>query len=385
MLAGKGWFIWQVSRCERGAPGAIADKAAAAGLSHVLIKVADRNYAYGIDWRGRDLVAPVAEALRARGIQVWGWHYVYGEKPIDEARAAIRRANQLRLDGYVIDAEAEYKQPGMASAAQTFMTTLKAGLPAAMLVGLSSYRYPALHPQLPWAAFLEHCDLSMPQVYWQGAHNPAVQLARSLAELSDARLVGLPRPVVPTGSAYGEGDWSATRDDVQKFLAQAQQLKLPAANFYSWDYAVVPDNRGLWEAVATFDWQAGASEQVNDDLIRRFFAALNTADLSELGRVYADNAAHVTADRTLSGVGSIVGWYKTLLATTLPGAVFTLTALTGTGNSRYARWTAISPHSQVLDGDDTFGILAGRVVYQATHFTLTQAAPAQAVVAPQSG
>jgi two-component system OmpR family response regulator len=70
MLNGKGWFIWQVSRCEQGRASAIADKAAAAGLTHVLIKVADRHYAYGLDWLGRDLVAPVAEALRARGVQV---------------------------------------------------------------------------------------------------------------------------------------------------------------------------------------------------------------------------------------------------------------------------------------------------------------------------
>jgi ketosteroid isomerase-like protein len=376
MLTGKGWFIWQVSRCEHGSASAIADKAAAAGLSHVLIKMVDRTYAYGINLLGKDLVAPVAAALKARGIQVWGWHYVYGERPVDEARAAIRRANQLQLDGYVIDAEGEYTQPGMAAAAHTFMANLKAGLPAEMPVALSSYRFPSLHPQLPWAAFLEHCDLNMPQVYWQGAHNSAVQLSRSLAENSNPKLVGTPRPVVPTGSAYGAGDWIATADDLQKFLAAAQQAKLPAANFYSWDNAAVPDNDDLWNAAATYDWQASASDLANDQLIQRFFAALNAADLAELGRVYAQNAAHVTAERTLFGVRTIVAWYQALLATRLPGAVFTITSLTGTGNSRTAEWTAISPRGQVHDGDDTFGILNGHIIYHAAHFTVTQAAPA---------
>src|SRR5437764_751953 len=107
-----------------------AARAAAAGLSHVLIKVAERTYGYGLDWHGQDLVAPVAKALRARGIQVWGWHYVYGEQPVEEARAAVKRANQLGLDGYVIDAEGEYTQPGRAAAAHAFMTHLKSGLPA---------------------------------------------------------------------------------------------------------------------------------------------------------------------------------------------------------------------------------------------------------------
>jgi len=34
-------------------------------------------------------VAPVAAALHAKGIQVWGWHYVYGQQPVDEAKAAV--------------------------------------------------------------------------------------------------------------------------------------------------------------------------------------------------------------------------------------------------------------------------------------------------------
>ena len=140
MLTGKGWFIWQVSRCEHGSPQAIADQAVAAGLSHVLIKVVDRAHAFGLDWRGHDLVAPVAEALRAQNIQVWGWHYVYGQQPVAEAKAAVQRAHQLGLNGYVIDAEGEYENASMAGPARTFMTTLKAGLPAETLVALSSYR-----------------------------------------------------------------------------------------------------------------------------------------------------------------------------------------------------------------------------------------------------
>ncbi|MEP7357991.1 MAG: hypothetical protein ABI847_12165, partial [Anaerolineales bacterium] len=164
MLTGKGWFIWQVSRCERGIPAAIADKAAAAGLSHVLLKVAERTYAFGIDRTGRDLVAPVAAALRERGLQVWGWHYVYGDKPVDEAERAVQRARELALDGYVVDAEGHYTAPGKAEAAQQFMAHLRAGLPRNTPVALSSYRYPSVHRELPWKEFLASSDLVMPQV-----------------------------------------------------------------------------------------------------------------------------------------------------------------------------------------------------------------------------
>ena len=139
---------------------------------------------------------------------------------------------------------------------------------------------------------------------------------------------------------------------------------------------MVPDNHDLWDTVASYNWQSGASDLANDTLIRRLFAALNAVDLAELGSVYAQNAAHVTAQRTLFGVGSIVAWYQNLLTTQLAGAVFTITSLTGTGNSRTVKWTAASPHAQVTDGDDTFGIVNGHVLYHAAHFTVTQVQPA---------
>jgi ketosteroid isomerase-like protein len=372
MLTGKGWFIWQVARCEHGIPAAIADKAAAAGLSHVLLKVAERMYSYGIDRKGHDLVAPVATALRERGIQVWGWHYVYGDKPGDEAQRAVQRAREVGLDGYVIDAEAPYKAPGKAEAARQFMAQLRSGLPRDTPVALSSYRYPSYHREFPWKAFLETCDFVMPQVYWQESHNPATQLARSLKEFARQDLVGVVRPVVATGSAYGVGNWSVSAADLYEFLLEAQRHGMPAVNFYSWDWAGVPDQRDLWDTVARFDWKAITDDLTADKVVRQFFAALNACDLPALGRLYAANAGHVTAERTRFGPGEIVAWYQNLLDKVLPEAVFTLEAMEGSGNSRHARWTAANSSGLTAEGDDTFGILNGHIQFQYTRFTVTE-------------
>ncbi len=112
-LQGKGFYIWQIKRCEGGSAAAIANAAVQAGLSHVLIKIADGTNSYNIDsTSGADLVPAVKQALKARNIQVWGWHYVYGYDPTGEANIAIQRIQQLGLDGYAIDAEAQYKEPG---------------------------------------------------------------------------------------------------------------------------------------------------------------------------------------------------------------------------------------------------------------------------------
>ena len=296
-LQGKGWFIWQIPRCEGGAPDAIAQKAATAGLTHVLIKIAERTYGVGFDKNGRDQVPAIADALRARGIEVWGWHYIYGDNPAGEASIAIKRCTDLRVDGYVIDAESEFKLPGKAAVARTFMSALRAGLPN-LPVALSSYRYPSLHPQLPWKDFLEKCDVAMPQVYWEQAHNPDQQLVRSAGEFANPALVGWARPFVPTGSAYGVGNWKASPDELKRFLEKAVSLGVPAVNFYSWDYAAAPANTALWDKVAGFNWPGPRPQ----DFVTRFFNALNTGEVESVVELYHVDAGHVTAERTVIGL-----------------------------------------------------------------------------------
>jgi len=364
-LQGKGWYIWQIPRCEGGAPSAIAGRAAAAGLTHVLLKVAERTYGFGFDKNGQDLIPPVADALRARGIQVWGWQYIYGDNPAGEANIAIQRAAQLRLDGYVVDAEVEFKQPGKSGAARTYMNTLRAGLPNTP-IALSSFRYPSLHQQLPWGAFLEKCDYNMPQVYWEQSHNPDQQLARCVNEFSNKSLVGFVRPVVPTGSAYGVGNWRATADDLASFYGKALELGLPAANLYSWDYAGASAHSDLWNAAAQFNWPAPKPQ----DIVERYFSGLNSGDPAQVLRLYQPNAGHVTIKRTVIGLEDLSKWYLDLLHSALAGAKFELIESSGSGNSRHFRWTAVGPHAAVADGDDTLGLRDGLIQYHYTSFTL---------------
>ena len=153
----------------------------------------------------RDYTTPVVNALRAHGIKVWGWHYLYGDNPTSEANVAITRIRQYNLDGYVLDVEKEYKASGKRAAARRFMSQLRTACPN-LTIALSSYRYPSLHPQVPWAEFLEKCDLNMPQVYWMKATDPARQLSESLAQYRELekKLQLPPKPYYPIGAAYHE-------------------------------------------------------------------------------------------------------------------------------------------------------------------------------------
>ena len=249
-LQGKGFFTYILPECEGGKPADILAAAQAAGLSHVLVKIANGVYPFGVDASG-DYTAPVVQALRGAGITVWGWHYVYGSNPAIEASIAIQRVQTLGLDGYVVDAEEEYKQPGKDNAARQFMTAVRSTLTCP--IALSSYRFPNYHPELPWSVFLEFCDLHMPQVYWEQSHNAGNQLRESKRQCD-----ALPnaKPYLPTGAAYGTPPvWDPTPADVTDFLNTAQALGLPAVNFFSWDECR-RDEPQVWQTVASFNWAA---------------------------------------------------------------------------------------------------------------------------------
>lgn len=361
-LQGKGFFIWQIPNCENGDPQAIARLAREAQLSHVLIKIADTIYSYNI-YAGVDRAPAVVAALREQGIQVWGWHYVKGDDPLGEANKAVSRVKELNLDGYVIDAEAEYKQPGKASAASRFMNELRSGLPHTP-VALSSYRYPSYHPRLPWREFLEKCDYNMPQVYWMNAANPGDQLNRSVREF---QALAPFRQIIPTGSAFKERGWGPKSGEVVEFLQAAQSLNLPAVNLYSWDSCrtFLPE---LWEPICSYPWDVTPQ---SPDITAHFIGALNTRDPAQVAALYNATALHVTGEQTIQGQAAIQAWYQALFSEMLPEAVFTLTGFSGSGNSRHFTWTATSSRGTVQDGTGTLGLVDEKVVYHFSFFTVT--------------
>ncbi len=264
-LQGKGYYVWRVADCEAGDAAAIAAKAQAAGLTHVLIKIAHgpEPYRYNIS-TANDRVGPLVSALRALGneFQVWGWQYTFGDDPEGDARIAVALTQQYKLDGFVINAETEYKRADGAVRATRYTQTLRQDLQAANLsdlpVALSTYRYPSYHAEFPWSVFFAACTLMMPQVYWvaRSTPDPAANLQRCLQEY---RAKGWAGPIVPTGAAYDEWQyeddgskwlWSTQPDQIAAFMPAVRAADLPAVNFWCWDQAG-PER---WQTVSDFQW-----------------------------------------------------------------------------------------------------------------------------------
>ncbi|HTX91767.1 MAG TPA: hypothetical protein VMC09_11200 [Anaerolineales bacterium] len=385
-LQGKGFFTFIISDTEGGNPGAILAAAQAASLSHVLVKIADGVRPFGLDGSGADITFPVVQALRAAGIAVWGWHYVRGDDPAGEAKIAVQRAQGLGLDGYVVDAEEEYKTPGREAAARQFMSAVRGAL--TVPVALSSYRFPNYHPELPWSAFLEKCDYHMPQVYWEQAHNAGDQLRESKKQCD-----ALPnaRPYIPTGAAYNVTGWDPTPADVTDFLTSARALGLSAVNFFQWSSCrqALPQ---VWSTIAKFDWSApvqvtstvptetGSSAGVtsgtsstgttasttppppsSDVFTNQFLAALNSRKAGQAAALYDPAGVRVWGDDIQHRTISIQAGYATFFAGLPSGTAFSLANLEVDSDVRYIDWQAGS-----LTGETTLILKNGKITWDYT-------------------
>lgn len=247
MLNGKGMFIWMIRFTEGGDVNKIADLLEEANITNAWIKVADGPGRYNIDPLGHDRVPALVAALRMRGISVWGWQYIYGRYPELEADMAIQRIRQFDLDGFVVNAEKEFKFASMAGQAERYMKRLRAAFPE-LMIGLSTYRFPVLHPEFVYDAFMKYCDFSAPQVYWAGATNAGAQLERCVREY---KALKYKLPIYPTGAAYQEYGWEAKASEIVEFMETAKRLGLPGFNFWEMRSCriYIP---GGWEVVKQF-------------------------------------------------------------------------------------------------------------------------------------
>lgn len=241
---GKGFWVWKVPRL--GEVQQIADSLALAGVSHVLIKIADGQYDSNVV-DGVDLARSLAEALQKNKVSAWGWQYLYSTSPGLEAAKAIERIIETGVTGFLIDAERECK--GRPDACGQYCYTLRAEMGAGLPVGLSSYRYPSLHPELPWGVFRKYVNFDAPQVYWLMAHNAGDQMRRCFAEFS--KMLPL-LPMVPTGAAFTEFGWMPTAGEIAEFIDVAGELGCGGVNFWEL-YPALYEVPGAWEAICDVD------------------------------------------------------------------------------------------------------------------------------------
>jgi len=165
-----------------------------------------------------------------------------------EAAVTIQCLQNYQIDGFLIDAESQYKRTNARTWAATYMAAVRTASPAPL--GLCSYRWPSYHPQLPWREFLAYCDFHAPQVYWALSTNSGEQLRGGVRELLALKNL----PVSPVGAAYKEHTWAGPSvAELDEFDATAKELKLPSVSYWSWQHAEA--NPIWWNAISAHKWQ----------------------------------------------------------------------------------------------------------------------------------
>ncbi|HOE70615.1 MAG TPA: nuclear transport factor 2 family protein [Brevefilum sp.] len=361
-LKGKGYYIWMLKNCEKGNPDRIVGLAREAKLSHVLIKIADGAFPYNVDLEsGFDYVRPVIKKLQSHNIAVWGWQYIYGNHPDQEAQIAVKRSIELGVDGYVVNAEHEFKQPKKAAAASRYMNILRNNL-GSLPIALSSYRFPSYHPDFPFSNFLERCNYNMPQVYWMKSINTGgAQLQRCINEYNQIRPF---RPIIPTGPTFKEHGWKPQENDVIEFLQVAQRLNLPAVNFWYWE-GCRRDLPKFWDLVRNYSYE---NPTAGNDFISQYFAALNSNNPDKVLKFYNSNAVHIRSGSAIVGKPAIREWVANLMEE-YAGQKFILLQEKVDRHIHNFRWQVQKPNGGVTEGRDTMGVIDNTIRF---HYSIIQ-------------
>jgi hypothetical protein len=158
-LAGRGMWIWYVSRSSGGTVSGIIANARHYGVSTLIIKSSDGPTMWS------QFNSSLVSSIHASGFRVCAWQYVYGNHPLLEAQVGAEAVHD-GADCLVIDAEGEYQ--GKYVAAQSYITQLRKLIGQSYPVALAGFPYIDYHPGFPYSVFLGPggAQYNSPQMYW---------------------------------------------------------------------------------------------------------------------------------------------------------------------------------------------------------------------------
>jgi hypothetical protein len=333
---GNGMWIWYVSKSSGGDPQAIIAQAQAHGISTVFIKSSDGTTAWS------QFSPELLATLKAGGLRVCAWQYVYGSQPEVEAQLGAQ-AVQTGADCLVIDAEKEYE--GRYAQAQRYMATLRQSIGPSFPLGFTSFPYVDYHPAMPYSVFFwpGGAQFNLPQIYWK-------EIGGGLDAVVDhAYRFNRPygRSIIPVGQLYND----PPSGEIARFRQLAAANGSPGLSWWDWQSAQPLD----WDAVGQPLGALAPPAPAQDDAV---YGPGGKGDLV------------VWAQQHLNGAGQSVAVTGTYDATTQQAvAQFQASAgLPATGQIDTATWNALLRVAPVaVDWTAAASSSAGSARAAATH------------------
>ena len=256
-FAGKGMWIWQYSKTEGENFQAIVDRAVAAGLDQIWVRVGDSHDDFYAGERLNTLV-PLAHA---KGLKVVGWFFPFLHDPVADAawtKQVIdwRSPDGQRLDG--ISPDIEMATEGVKITPKRVQIYLGLIRQAAGDLPIAATVYPpvdwvmAKQDAYPFDLMAKYVDAFAPMAYWM-CTEPGHLAAESVDRLADLR------PVHVIGQAFhnvGHGRRvSPSRDEVLRFLDASLRHDAIGASLWVWQDA----NDAEWGAITDYPWHEAAA------------------------------------------------------------------------------------------------------------------------------
>lgn len=258
-IIGKGLWIVDLDKTEGGDLAAIVKKAKKYRADCLIVKLFDSEYAAGPWWlpfeqdgvkydiqeKAKELVA----LAHAQDLRIYAWGYVYGLHP-DREISLARESLLLGVDGFIYDAEGQYKGRGAAAeAVASAVRQWRDKYHPEQLLGFSSFDGTLVHGNkgFPYAAFDRHCEVFLPQTYWKDDADgtPANRISWASAQWEvSAELYhgqgagGSFDHILPTGHAYDPKIRSDLREipyaEVLDFMEETE--KFWGVSIYTMEY-----------------------------------------------------------------------------------------------------------------------------------------------------
>lgn len=222
----RGMWIWELPNSSGGSTSAIVARARHYGVRTVFIKSSDGSNLW------KQFTSERVAALRAAGLKVCAWQYVYGTYPDTEA-ALGAKAKALGAQCLVIDAEGEYE--GKYAAAQRYIDVLRFKTGTAYPVALAGFPYNDYHPAYPLSVFLgpNGAQYNLPQMYWK-AIGTSVDRVYSHTYRNN-RPYG--RTIAPLGQTYDR----VRGRDINRFRLLARSYRAKNVSWWDWQAARLSD------------------------------------------------------------------------------------------------------------------------------------------------
>ena len=227
---GTGMWIWLMNRSNSGSVGSIGAQARRHGVRAVYVKASDDRFFW------RQFTPQLVRALKAQGLRVCAWQYVYGDRPVTEANLGAR-AVSYGADCLIIDAEAEYE--GKYAQADTYIRTLRAQIGPNFPLGVAPFPYVDYHPAYPYSVFLGPgaAQYNLPQMYWKAIGTSVDNVFSHTYTFNKI----YKRQIFPLGQSYDRPRPS----HLVRFRQNARAYGAAGVNWWVWQFTTP----ALWRAI----------------------------------------------------------------------------------------------------------------------------------------